>query len=81
MDQLDRHEIEDIADVDDSHQQPLKPRGLFNRISPGSLTARIALINILGLVILALGILYFNQYRQSLINAALQALLDNVLSI
>ena len=75
MDQLDRHEIEDIADVDDSHQQPLKPRGLFNRISPGSLTARIALINILGLVILALGILYFNLYRQSLINARVQSLM------
>ena len=75
MDQLDRHEAEDFADVDDGHQQPLKPRGFFNRISPGSLTARIALINILGLVILALGILYFNQYRQSLINARVQSLM------
>ena len=75
MDQHDRHEAEDFADVDDGHQQPLKPRGLFNRISPGSLTARIALINILGLVILALGILYFNQYRQSLINARVQSLM------
>jgi two-component system, OmpR family, sensor histidine kinase ChvG len=75
MDQQDRHEAEEFADADDSHQQPLKPRGLFNRISPGSLTARIALINILGLVILALGILYFNQYRQSLINARVQSLM------
>jgi two-component system, OmpR family, sensor histidine kinase ChvG len=75
MDQHDRHEAEDFSDVDESHQQPLKPRGLFNRISPGSLTARIALINILGLVILALGILYFNQYRQSLINARVQSLM------
>jgi two-component system, OmpR family, sensor histidine kinase ChvG len=75
MDQQDRHEAEEFADVDDSHQQPLKPRGLFNRISPSSLTARIALINILGLVILTLGILYFNQYRQSLINARVQSLM------
>lgn len=75
MDQHDRHEADDFADVDISHQQPLKPRGIFNRISPGSLTGRIALINILGLVILALGILYFNQYRQSLINARVQSLM------
>ncbi len=75
MDQLDRHEAEEFTDVDDGHQQPLKSRGLFDRISPGSLTARIALINILGLVILALGILYFNQYRQSLINARVQSLM------
>ena len=75
MDQHDRHEAEDFADVDVSHQQPLKPRGIFNRISPSSLTGRIALINILGLVILALGILYFNQYRQSLINARVQSLM------
>ncbi len=75
MDQYDRHEAEDSAEVDENHQQPLKRRGLFNRISPGSLTARIALINILGLVILALGILYFNQYRQSLINARVQSLM------
>ena len=75
MDQLDRHEAEEFTDVDNGHQQPLKSRGLFDRISPGSLTARIALINILGLVILALGILYFNQYRQSLINARVQSLM------
>ncbi|MDE2444677.1 MAG: sensor N-terminal transmembrane domain-containing protein [Alphaproteobacteria bacterium] len=37
--------------------------------------ARIALINILGLVVLAMGILFFNQYRQSLINARVQSLM------
>lgn len=75
MDQQDRHEAEDFTDVDEAHQQPLKPRGFFNRIAPRSLTSRIALINILGLVILTLGILYFNQFRQSLINARVQSLM------
>jgi two-component system, OmpR family, sensor histidine kinase ChvG len=75
MDLQDRHEAEEFNDVDEAHQQPLKPRGFFNRIAPGSLTSRIALINILGLVILTLGILYFNQFRQSLINARVQSLM------
>ena len=75
MDQQDRHEAEDFTDVDEAHQQPLNRRSFFNRIAPGSLTSRIALINILGLVILTLGILYFNQFRQSLINARVQSLM------
>ena len=50
-------------------------RGILKRLAPTSLTARIALINILGLVILAIGILYFNQFRQGLINARVQSLL------
>ena len=41
---------------------------------PASLIARIFLINLLGLVILAIGILYFNQFRQSLIDARAQSL-------
>ena len=61
------------------HESPrvheVKSRGFFDRFAPGSLTARIALINILGLIILAIGILYFNQYRQSLINARVQSLM------
>ena len=75
METSDRHEIEDHADVEEGLKQPLKPQNFFSRFAPGSLTARIALINILGLVILALGILYFNQYRQSLINARVQSLM------
>lgn len=73
--QPDRHEFEELADVEEGLGQPLKSRGFFSRFAPGSLTARIALINILGLVILAIGILYFNQYRQSLINARVQSLM------
>jgi two-component system, OmpR family, sensor histidine kinase ChvG len=50
-------------------------RGLLRRLGPASLTSRIAIINILGLVILAIGILYFNQFRQGLINARVQSLM------
>jgi two-component system, OmpR family, sensor histidine kinase ChvG len=47
----------------------------FHRLSPGSLTGRIALINLLGLAILTSGILYFNQFRQGLIDARVQSLM------
>lgn len=47
---------------------------LLSRLAPTSLTARIALINILGLLVLAFGILYFNQFRQGLIDAKVQSL-------
>jgi two-component system, OmpR family, sensor histidine kinase ChvG len=50
-------------------------RGWLQRLSPGSLTSRIALINLLGLAILTLGILYFNQFRQGLIDARVQSLM------
>ena len=68
---------DDLHDHDEgSLAAPKKPsRGILNRLAPTSLTARIALINILGLVILAIGILYFNQFRQGLINARVQSLL------
>ncbi len=68
---------EDLLDSDEGNPVArAKPaRGIFNRLAPSSLTARIALINILGLVILAIGILYFNQFRQGLINARVQSLM------
>ncbi len=47
----------------------------LDRLSPGSLTARIALINLLGLAILTGGILFFNQFRQGLIDARVQSLM------
>ncbi|MGI9483564.1 MAG: stimulus-sensing domain-containing protein [Hyphomicrobiales bacterium] len=43
--------------------------------SPGSLTGRIVLINVIGLIILASGILYLNQFRQGLIDARVQAMM------
>ncbi len=44
-------------------------------LSPGSLTGRIILINVIGLIILASGILYLNQFRQGLIDARVQAMM------
>jgi two-component system, OmpR family, sensor histidine kinase ChvG len=74
QDQTERSDSDD-AELLDSLVGTAKPRGGFwNRFSPGSLIARIFLINLLGLVILALGILYFNQFRESLINARAQSL-------
>ena len=48
-------------------KQRARRRGLRNwvhRLAPARLTSRIILINILGLVILVSGILYFNQTRK-----------------
>jgi two-component system, OmpR family, sensor histidine kinase ChvG len=74
QDQTERSDSDD-AELLDSLVGTSKPKGRFwNRFSPGSLIARIFLINLLGLVILALGILYFNQFRESLINARAQSL-------
>jgi two-component system, OmpR family, sensor histidine kinase ChvG len=42
---------------------------------PNSLAGRIALINLLGLAMLTVGILYFNQLRQGLIDARAQSLM------
>ena len=74
QDSTERLETDDV-ELQDSLAASVKPKGGFwNRFSPGSLIARIFLINLLGLVILALGILYFNQFRESLINARAQSL-------
>jgi two-component system, OmpR family, sensor histidine kinase ChvG len=75
LDTTDRHEGDDLHDGDDGQALPPVKRGLLRRLGPTSLTSRIALINILGLVILAIGILYFNQFRQGLINARVQSLM------
>lgn len=66
---------QDDGELQDSLAKSAKPTsGFWNKFAPGSLIARIFLINLLGLVILALGILYFNQFRESLINARAQSL-------
>lgn len=49
-------------------------RGLSQRAS-SSLTRRIVLVNLAGLVALLLGFLYLNQFRQGLIEARVQSLL------
>ena len=52
----------------------LRRRGWFRRLASQRLTARIALLNLLGLIILVAGILYFNQFHQGLIDARVQSL-------
>jgi two-component system, OmpR family, sensor histidine kinase ChvG len=54
--------------------QAAPPHSYWRRMTPGSLITRIFMINLLGLVILALGMLYFNQFRESLINARMESL-------
>jgi two-component system, OmpR family, sensor histidine kinase ChvG len=73
----ERLDGDEFHDGDEAHlaARKVQQRALLNRLAPSSLTARIALINILGLVVLAAGILYFNQFRQGLINARVQSLL------
>lgn len=74
LDSAERPDSDD-GELQDSLAKTTEPKGSFwNRFAPGSLIARIFLINLLGLVILALGILYFNQFRDSLINARAQSL-------
>ncbi len=75
MDTQDRAEIDDIQDSDEGLAPARARKSWSSWFTPNSLTARIALINILGLMILASGILYFNQSRQSLINARVQSLM------
>ncbi len=48
---------------------------LLRRLRPTSLLARIVLTNILGLIILVGGILYFNKSRESLIDAQVESLM------
>jgi two-component system sensor histidine kinase ChvG len=47
----------------------------LSRLTPARLTSRIVFLNIAGLIILVSGILYFNQFRQGLIDARVQSLL------
>jgi two-component system, OmpR family, sensor histidine kinase ChvG len=75
IESLERPEAEE--QTDSSQGLPREARaqgGWWRRFTPASLITRIFLINLLGLVILALGILYFNQFRQSLIDARAQSL-------
>jgi two-component system, OmpR family, sensor histidine kinase ChvG len=75
QEQVDRLEPDDGSELQNSLVPATGPKGGFwNRFAPGSLIARIFLINLLGLFILALGTLYFNQFRESLINARAQSL-------
>jgi two-component system, OmpR family, sensor histidine kinase ChvG len=70
-----RLDAEDAPETDSPLATAQGPkRGFLQRLTPGSLIARIFLINLLGLIILALGMLYFNQFREGLIDARAQSL-------
>lgn len=54
------------------------PRGLVRAIgqrASSSLTRRIVVLNLVGLIVLLLGFLYLNQFRQGLIQARVQSLM------
>lgn len=68
-------EAEEAPEVEQGARQAKPVLRKWPWYAPGSLASRIALINILGLIILSVGILYFNQFRQGLINARLQSLM------
>ena len=70
----DRIQNDDYPDSDGVDAPPKRGGGLVRRFAPQRLTSRIVLLNLLGLVILVTGILYFNQFRQGLIDARVQSL-------
>jgi two-component system sensor histidine kinase ChvG len=73
-DNLER-EAEDPGAPDIIQAEPRSLAWWFHRLAPARLTSRIVLLNIAGLLILVVGILYFNQFRQGLIDARVQAMM------
>ena len=71
---LERNESDEGQEVDSFDVPVRSRRGLLHRFAPQRLASRIVLLNLLGLVILVIGILYFNQFRQGLIDARVQSL-------
>ena len=69
----DRADAEDTAEAAEREAAPAKVSWL-RRFAPQRLTSRIVLLNLLGLIVLVAGILYFNQFRQGLIDARVQSL-------
>lgn len=73
-DPVDRHDADEAQEAVDAGNQAAKRNRRLWTIIPKRLTGRIVLLNLLGLVILVSGILYFNQFRQGLIDARVQSL-------
>ena len=71
---LERTESDEGQEVENFDLPVEGRRGLLHRFAPQRLVSRIVLLNLLGLVILVTGILYFNQFRQGLIDARVQSL-------
>jgi two-component system, OmpR family, sensor histidine kinase ChvG len=70
----ERIDVDDASELQDALTRATPQGSFFDRFAPGSLTARIFIINILGMAMLAFGIIYFNQFRQSLIDTKAQSL-------
>ncbi len=68
----DRAEAEETAEA--AAGEAASRPGILRRLWPNRLTSRIVLLNLLGLIVLVAGILYFNQFRQGLIDARVQSL-------
>ncbi len=78
---LDRVKTPDASDRAEADEADAAESGAlagkkswFRGLAPQRLTSRIVLLNLLGLIILVTGILYFNQFRQGLIDARVQSL-------
>lgn len=67
----------DRAEADDAPAtvEVRRPSLSIHDLAPAHLTSRIILFNVVGLLILAAGILYFSQSRDSLISARVQSLM------
>jgi two-component system, OmpR family, sensor histidine kinase ChvG len=68
-------ETEEQSEAEPASGKASQHQSWMERLSPGSLTGRIALINLLGLAILTGGILYFNKFREGLIDAREKSLM------
>ncbi len=65
----------EVSESLSSEDQLNRPAAWWGRFAPAHLTSRILIINLCGLVILVLGILFFNQSRKSLIDSRVQSLM------
>ena len=71
----DRIDFEESAHADAPSAERRSLLWWIHRLAPARLTSRIVLLNLAGLVVLVTGILYFNQFRQGLIDARVESLL------
>jgi two-component system, OmpR family, sensor histidine kinase ChvG len=74
IDLPERLDADDASELKDALTRAAPQSSFFDRFAPGSLTSRIFMINMLGMAMLAFGIIYFNQFRQSLIDTKAQSL-------
>lgn len=71
----DRIDFEDSVQAETPAAERRSLLWWVHRLAPARLTSRIVLLNLAGLIVLVTGILYFNQFRQGLIDARVESLL------